>query len=89
MEKELFRDDRASLPVRRDDAEVVLDVRNVSKTFPILRGVLQRRVGTVSAVSDVSFALRRRHPEYKVLAMDFCHPMLALGQKKLARRAKG
>lgn len=35
---------------------------------------------------DVSFALRRRHPTCRVLAMDFCPPMLVLGTRKLARR---
>ena len=40
-------------------AEIVLDVDRVSKNYPALGGsVVRRRVGTVSAVNDVSFILR-------------------------------
>ena len=52
----------------------------------VWRGPAHRFLDLAAGTLDVSFALRRRHPEYKVLAMDFCHPMLALGQKKLERR---
>jgi peptide/nickel transport system ATP-binding protein len=38
---------------------VLLDVRNLKKYFPIRRGLLQRTVGQVKAVDDVSFVLRR------------------------------
>jgi oligopeptide/dipeptide ABC transporter ATP-binding protein len=37
----------------------VLVLDHVVKEFPILRGVLQRRVGAVQAVSDVSFEIAR------------------------------
>jgi peptide/nickel transport system ATP-binding protein len=41
------------------DASVLLDVEHLVKDFPVTRGaVLQRRVGSVSAVADVSFAIR-------------------------------
>lgn len=32
---------------------------------------------------DVSLALRRRHPQARILSMDFCPPMLLQGVKKL------
>jgi peptide/nickel transport system ATP-binding protein len=37
----------------------LLDVRNLKKYFPIRRGILQRTVGQVKAVDDVSFSLNR------------------------------
>ena len=52
----------------------------------VWRGPTHRFLDLAAGTLDVSFALRRNHPEYKVIAMDFCPPMLALGQKKLARR---
>ena len=40
--------------------EVLLDIERLVKDFPVTRGaVLQRRVGWLSAVADVSFAIRR------------------------------
>jgi peptide/nickel transport system ATP-binding protein len=40
--------------------DTLLDVRDAVKNFPVTRGaVLQRRVGWLSAVADVSFAIRR------------------------------
>jgi peptide/nickel transport system ATP-binding protein len=39
--------------------EVILDVRNLEKHFPINRGVFQRRVGEVKAVDGISFQLNR------------------------------
>jgi peptide/nickel transport system ATP-binding protein len=40
--------------------ETLLDVKNAVKDFPVTRGaVLQRRVGWLSAVADVSFEIRR------------------------------
>jgi len=51
----------------------------------VWRGPKHRFLDLAAGTLDVSFALRRYHPEYKVVAMDFCHPMLALGQRKLAR----
>src|SRR5207344_3374733 len=38
---------------------VLLDVRGLKKYFPIRRGFLQRTVGQVKAVDDVSFFLNR------------------------------
>lgn len=40
-------------------SETLYRVENVSKEFPILGGVLRRRLGAVQAVTDVSFELRR------------------------------
>jgi peptide/nickel transport system ATP-binding protein len=40
--------------------DVVLSAKNLVKDFPLTRGaVLQRKVGTVSAVADVSFDIRK------------------------------
>jgi peptide/nickel transport system ATP-binding protein len=42
------------------DAPVLLSVRNLVKDFPVTQGaLLQRRVGSVSAVADVSFDIAR------------------------------
>ncbi|HEU5353489.1 MAG TPA: ABC transporter ATP-binding protein [Actinocrinis sp.] len=41
-------------------AETLLDVRNLVKDFPVTKGaIVQRRVGFVSAVADVSFEISR------------------------------
>jgi peptide/nickel transport system ATP-binding protein len=43
-------------------AEPLLSVEHLVKDFPVTKGaVLQRRVGSVSAVADVSFAIRPGH----------------------------
>jgi peptide/nickel transport system ATP-binding protein len=42
-----------------DPDTVILDVQNLRKYFPITEGVLQRTVGHVQAVDDISFRLRR------------------------------
>jgi len=39
--------------------EVVLSAKNLVKDFPVTRGAIQRKVGTVSAVADVSFDIRK------------------------------
>lgn len=39
---------------------IILDVKNLKQYFPIRKGPLQRVVGSVKAVDDVSFALRER-----------------------------
>jgi peptide/nickel transport system ATP-binding protein len=39
--------------------DVVLSARDLVKEFPVTQGVLQRRVGTVSAVAGVSFDIRK------------------------------
>lgn len=39
--------------------EVLIRVRNLSKHFPIRRGVLRRRVGAVKAVDRISFDIKR------------------------------
>ena len=38
--------------------EVLLEVRNVKRYFPVRGGVLQRKVATVQAVDDISFNVR-------------------------------
>jgi peptide/nickel transport system ATP-binding protein len=43
-----------------DGAEALLSIKHLVKNFPVTKGaVLQRRVGWVSAVADVSFSVRR------------------------------
>lgn len=45
--------------IPREDREVVLDVRHLSKTFPLTGGgFLRRKVGVVHAVDDVSLDIR-------------------------------
>jgi peptide/nickel transport system ATP-binding protein len=39
--------------------EVVLSAKRLIKDFPVTRGAMQRKVGTVSAVADVSFDIRK------------------------------
>ena len=47
-------------PSARHDPSVILDVEQLSKRFPIARGlVLRRDVGAVQAVRDASFRVRR------------------------------
>ena len=48
--------DEAFTPV---PAEVLLTTKNLVKDFPVTAGVMQRRVGSVSAVADVSFDIGR------------------------------
>jgi peptide/nickel transport system ATP-binding protein len=53
-----------AMPEEQDDStrigEVLLSVENLVKDFPVTKGaVMQRRVGWLSAVADVSFQIRR------------------------------
>ncbi|HEX5190414.1 MAG TPA: ABC transporter ATP-binding protein [Streptosporangiaceae bacterium] len=54
-----------ALPARTEDTfarvlgDVVLSAKNLVKDFPVTAGVLQRRIGSVSAVANVSFDIRR------------------------------
>ena len=41
------------------DNHVILEVKNISKYFPIYRGFLRRVVGNVQAVNKVSFSMKR------------------------------
>jgi oligopeptide/dipeptide ABC transporter ATP-binding protein len=43
----------------KDDSDIILDVQNLQKYFPITRGLLQRTVGYVQAVDGVSFQLKK------------------------------
>ena len=43
----------------KQDQPVLLEVKNLKTWFPIRRGILQRTVGHVKAVDDVSFFVRR------------------------------
>jgi peptide/nickel transport system ATP-binding protein len=50
----------ADLPAGHDDGEVLLSVQRLVKDFPVTRGaILQRRIGSLSAVADISFDIRR------------------------------
>jgi oligopeptide/dipeptide ABC transporter ATP-binding protein len=46
-------------PARAADGRVILEVRHLRKLFPIRKGLLQRVVGHVRAVDDVSFHIGR------------------------------
>jgi peptide/nickel transport system ATP-binding protein len=41
------------------DRDTILTVSNLTKHFPITKGLTRRRIGTVRAVDDVSFEIRR------------------------------
>src|SRR5947209_13771480 len=41
------------------DDDLILDVRNLRTYYPVLGGILRRRVGWVKAVDDVSFFIKR------------------------------
>jgi ABC-type oligopeptide transport system ATPase subunit len=43
----------------KQDQPVLLEVKNLKTWFPVRRGILQRTVGHVKAVDDVSFFVRR------------------------------
>jgi ABC-type oligopeptide transport system ATPase subunit len=43
----------------KSDQPILLEVKNLRTWFPIRRGILQRTVGHVKAVDDVSFVVRR------------------------------
>ena len=49
---------RPPRPEMTDD-DLILDARELVKEYPITKGVLQRTVGSVKAVSGVSFGIRR------------------------------
>lgn len=42
-----------------DKTDVILDVQNLRKYFPVTKGLTRRQIGTVKAVDDISFAIRR------------------------------
>lgn len=46
-------------PVAVDEREVLLSVTNLKKHFPIMKGIIRRRVGEVRAVDGVSFDIHR------------------------------
>ncbi len=48
----------ASHVTQREDPPVILDVKDLTKHFPITKGILQRTVGQVKAVDGISFQLR-------------------------------
>lgn len=49
-------------------------------------GATHRILDMAAGTMDVSLALRKRHYDCTVLAMDFCLPMLTIGTQKLAKR---
>ena len=55
----LFGDGAQSASVRSESTETVVEVRGLSKTFPLMKGsVLRRRVGSIYAVDGVDLTLR-------------------------------
>ena len=55
---------RTSTPTRREstatEPPVLVEVENLAKHFPIMRGVFRRQVGSVRAVDGVDFQIRER-----------------------------
>ena len=47
----------------------------------VREGATHRLLDLAAGTLDVSFALRRHHPGFDVLAMDFCQPMLVHGRQ--------
>lgn len=45
--------------MRDSDSQILLDVKNLRKFFPLRRGVLQKVVATVRAVDDVTFYIKQ------------------------------
>lgn len=50
---------RNSRPEKRILDEICLEVNHLTKTFDVCRGILQRKIASISAVDDVSFSIRR------------------------------
>jgi peptide/nickel transport system ATP-binding protein len=48
----------AGADMPRDERPVVIDVRDLQKTYALTKGVFRRRVGTVRAVDGISFDIR-------------------------------
>ncbi|GAA4765418.1 ABC transporter ATP-binding protein [Microbacterium gilvum] len=42
----------------RAERETVLEVESLSKSFPVLKGILKRKVGEVRAIADISFDIK-------------------------------
>ncbi|MBO0894699.1 MAG: ABC transporter ATP-binding protein, partial [Acidimicrobiales bacterium] len=51
--------DRVPAMVSQEDAPPLMVLEHVVKEFPVTEGVFQRKAGSVKAVSDVSFEVRR------------------------------
>ena len=49
----------ATLDRPRQDTEVLLSVQNLSKYFPVHKGIIRRQVGLIKAVDGISFDIRK------------------------------
>lgn len=58
-EAELKDKDYGASPTRRQSEKNCLEVRNVRKYFPVLKGLLRRKVGDVKAIEDINFFVRQ------------------------------
>lgn len=57
--EELSRLPGRQAPEKQHFEETVLEVENVRKRFPIYRGLLQRKVGEVKAIENISFKVKK------------------------------
>lgn len=58
-EQEILKKPGRSAPQKKIKDEKILDIRGVKKYFPILKGIMRRRIGDVKAIEDISFTLRK------------------------------
>ena len=47
------------MPEQRNQDEILLEIKNLKKHFPIQRGLLKKTVGYVKAVDGVSFTIKK------------------------------
>lgn len=58
-EIELLNKPQKEAPKKQISSEKVLEVKNVRKWFPILKGIMKRKVGDVKAIEEITFDLRK------------------------------
>lgn len=58
-ENEIQNIPRKAAPQKQIQKENVLEVCNVRKYFPVLKGIMKRKVGEVKAIEEITFTLHR------------------------------